>query len=174
MSTFSLFLFWCQMSSARFLTPTVLSMWRLPGIRGGRSRGSSSPSMGWGSPSTSRCIQSTENVLYNNTSVSLTVFCRGRASVSRTLVAFSWCVSLHLMWLDHFTWVTPSPTPFRILWPDGNYLTINSKSYSQWDFCCTMGFLPIHCNLCQSVIEPILVYVSEVWGPLIKQESWVL
>lgn len=40
------FLSWYQMSSALFLTPTVLSMWRLPGTRGGRSRDSSSLSMG--------------------------------------------------------------------------------------------------------------------------------
>lgn len=58
----------------------------------------------------------------------------------------SWCVSLHPMWLDHFTWVMLSPTPYRILWLDGNYnLTvqqleiqshiISATSIVYWDFC---------------------------------------
>lgn len=38
------------MSLAHFPTPIALSMWRLPGIRGGKSRDSSSLSMGWGRP----------------------------------------------------------------------------------------------------------------------------
>lgn len=46
MSTLSYFLLWYQMSIAHCLTPTVLSMWRLPGIHGGKSRDSSNQSTG--------------------------------------------------------------------------------------------------------------------------------
>ena len=56
----------------------------------------------------------------NHMFLSHSTFCRGRALVRRTLVACSWCASLHLTWLVHFTWVTPSPTPFRTLSPDGS------------------------------------------------------
>lgn len=71
-------------------------------------------------------MNATENsfndlIIFTCNNLFLTLFNRGRESVRIILMASSWCASLLLMWLDHFTWVTLWPTPFRTVWPAGDY-----------------------------------------------------
>lgn len=97
----------------------------------------------------------------NNPSVSLDSPGRGRVSRSRTPVVCSWSASLHLMWPDHFTWVTLSPTPSRTLWPDGRYRQTPAAGLISQRFLTVWWLLSLH--LCLQAQDARRDHLVESW-----------